>query len=131
MLLVMDLGNTNSVLGVYDGQRLVAHWRLTTVRDRTVDEYGILARNLLSFASIDVKSIDGMIIASVVPPLDSVLEAMAITYFKVKPLFVDSTHVSLCPDRLGPSLLLQKTTPGGGLGVSRLFFTNHPEVKVA
>ena len=89
MLLVMDLGNTNTVLGVYDGERLVAHWRLSTVRDRTVDEYGILARNLLAFASIDVTAIDGMIIASVVPPLDSVLEAMAITYFKIKPLFVE------------------------------------------
>ena len=90
MILVMDLGNTNTVLGVYDEERLVAHWRLTTVRDRTVDEYGILARNLLAFASIDVSAIDGIIIASVVPPLNSVLEAMAIIYFKVKPLFVEA-----------------------------------------
>ena len=89
MLLVMDVGNTNTVLGVYDGTRLLAHWRLTTARDRTVDEYGILARNVLSLASIEAGAIDGMIIASVVPPLNSVLEAMARTYFRLKPLFVE------------------------------------------
>lgn len=89
MLLVMDVGNTNTVLGVFDGPRLVAHWRLTTARDRTVDEYGILARNLLSIASIDVAAIDGLIIASVVPPLHSVLEAMARNYFRLSPLFVE------------------------------------------
>ena len=89
MLLVMDVGNTNTVLGVYEGERLVAHWRLTTVRDRTVDEYGILARNLLSLASIDATAIDGIIIASVVPPLNGVLEAMARIYFHLKPLFVE------------------------------------------
>jgi type III pantothenate kinase len=89
MLLVMDVGNTNTVLGVYAGERLVAHWRLTTVRDRTVDEYGILARNLLSLASIDATAIDALIIASVVPPLNGVLEAMARTYFHLKPLFVE------------------------------------------
>jgi type III pantothenate kinase len=85
----MDVGNTNTVLGVYEGARLVAHWRLTTARDRTVDEYGILARNVLSLAAIDVRSIDGLIIASVVPPLNSVLEAMARDYFRLKPLFVE------------------------------------------
>lgn len=89
MLLVMDVGNTNTVLGVYERERLVAHWRLTTVRDRTVDEYGILARNLLSLASLDVAAIDGLMIASVVPPLNGVLEAMARDYFGVKPLFVE------------------------------------------
>jgi type III pantothenate kinase len=89
MLLVMDVGNTNTVLGVYDDTRLVAHWRLTTIRDRTVDEYGILARNLLSLAGMEVKAIDGMIIASVVPPLNIVLETMARTYFGITPLFVE------------------------------------------
>ncbi len=89
MLLVMDLGNTNTVLGVFDDTRLVANWRLTTVRDRTVDEYGILARNLLALASIEVSSIDGFIIASVVPPLNSVLESMAVDYFGLQPLFVE------------------------------------------
>jgi type III pantothenate kinase len=89
MLLVMDVGNTSTVLGIYRDRHLVANWRLTTARDRSVDEYGILARNLLSFASIDVSAVDGMIIASVVPPLNSVLAAMANTYFDLKPLFVE------------------------------------------
>jgi len=89
MLLVMDVGNTNTVLGVYDAARLVAHWRLTTVRDRTVDEYGILARNLLTLAGIEVASIDGMIISSVVPPLNGILEGMAATYFHLRPIFVE------------------------------------------
>jgi type III pantothenate kinase len=89
MLLVMDVGNTNTVLGVYEKTRLLAHWRLTTVRDRTVDEYGILARNLLSLAGIDASAIDALIVASVVPPLNSVLESMARVYFKIKPLFVE------------------------------------------
>ena len=89
MLLVMDVGNTNTVLGVYAKTNLLAHWRLTTVRDRTVDEYGILARNLLSLAEIDASAIDALIVASVVPPLNSVLESMARGYFKVKPLFVE------------------------------------------
>ena len=89
MLLVMDVGNTNSVLGVYDAARLVAHWRLTTVRDRTVDEYGILCRNLLSLAGIDAAAIDGLIVASVVPPLNGVLEAMARDYFRIRALFVE------------------------------------------
>jgi type III pantothenate kinase len=89
MLLVMDVGNTNTVLGVYEGTRLLAHWRLTTQRDRTVDEYGILARNLLALAAIDAAAIDGLIIASVVPPLNSVLEAMARDYFRIRPIFVE------------------------------------------
>jgi type III pantothenate kinase len=89
MLLVMDVGNTNTVLGVYETTRLVAHWRLTTVRDRTVDEYGILARTLLSLAGIEVSAIHDIIIASVVPPLNSVLEAMARSYFNLRPLFVE------------------------------------------
>jgi len=89
MLLVMDVGNTNTVLGVYEATRLVAHWRLTTVRDRTVDEYGILARNLLSLAGIEASAIDALIVASVVPPLNSVLEAMARGYFGLRPLFVE------------------------------------------
>src|SRR5262245_1248534 len=89
MLLVMDVGNTNTVLGVYETTRLLAHWRLTTVRNRTVDEYGILARNLLSLAGIEVGAIDSLIVASVVPPLNSVLEAMARDYFKRVPLFVE------------------------------------------
>ena len=55
MLLVIDAGNTNTSLGVFDGAELVAHWRLTTARSRTVDEYGVHARNLFQLADLDVR----------------------------------------------------------------------------
>jgi type III pantothenate kinase len=90
MLLAIDLGNTNTVLGVYDGDSLVMHWRLSTQKERTVDEYGILLRNLFAFEKIDAKKIRRVIVASVVPPLDAVLHEMVSAYFSVKPVFV--TH---------------------------------------
>lgn len=89
MILVVDVGNTNTVLGVYDGQVLVNHWRLATRRGATVDEYGILSRNLFSLAKIDPTQITGIIIASVVPPLDPILRQMAEQYFHLKPMFVE------------------------------------------
>src|SRR5205814_4800557 len=88
MLLAIDLGNTNTVFDVYDGERLVMHWRLSTQKDRTVDEFGILLRNLFALEKIDVQKIRKIIVASVVPPLDPVLNEMAVSYFSVKPIFV-------------------------------------------
>ncbi|HEY2382123.1 MAG TPA: type III pantothenate kinase [Terriglobia bacterium] len=91
MLLAIDLGNTNTVFGVYDtSDKLVMHWRLSTQKERTVDEYGILLRNLFALEKIDAAKIRRVIIASVVPPLDPVLNEMASVYFSVKPVFV--TH---------------------------------------
>ena len=89
MLLVIDAGNTNTSLGVFDGAELVAHWRLTTARSRTVDEYGVHARNLFQLADLDVTAIDAIAIASVVPPLNYTLKTMAETYFHLTPFFVD------------------------------------------
>ncbi len=97
MLLVIDVGNTNTVLGLFDGHRLVAHWRLTTLHEQTVDEYGILARNLFAVDRIEPTSIHGIIISSVVPPLDSTLEQMALRYFSVTPLFVQPGAVTGMP----------------------------------
>jgi type III pantothenate kinase len=91
MLLVIDIGNSNTSLGVFDGETLAAHWRLTTARSRTVDEWGVLARNLFALASLDFKSIKAIAIASVVPPLDFTLKRMAETYFQLTPLFIDHT----------------------------------------
>src|ERR1044072_6710924 len=91
MLLVIDAGNTNTSLGVFDGDQLVAHWRLTTDRSRTVDEYGIHARNLFALAGLDFKAINAIAIASVVPPLNYNLKTMAKSYFKIAPLFIDHT----------------------------------------
>ncbi|HVS20206.1 MAG TPA: type III pantothenate kinase [Pyrinomonadaceae bacterium] len=89
MLLVIDIGNTNTSLGVCDGETLAAHWRLTTARARTVDEWGVHARNLFALSGLDVKAIDAIAIASVVPPLNFTLKRMAEVYFQITPLFVD------------------------------------------
>ncbi|MDQ3755535.1 MAG: type III pantothenate kinase [Acidobacteriota bacterium] len=90
MLLVIDVGNTNTSLGVYDGEQLVKHWRLTTARERTIDEYGVHARNLFALAGIDFTEIDGVAIASVVPPLNFTLKRMSEIYFGQTPLFIDA-----------------------------------------
>ena len=89
MLLALDVGNTNTVLGVFRDKDLVANWRLTTARDQTVDEYGILTRDLFTIASLDPHEIRGVIISSVVPPLNSTLAGMAERYFHTKALFVE------------------------------------------
>lgn len=89
MLLTVDVGNTNTVLGVYRGEELVYHWRLTTARDQTIDEYGILIRNLFTIAGLDPSGVNGVIISSVVPPLNWTLAEMSRIYFKQKPLFVE------------------------------------------
>ena len=68
MLLTVDVGNTNTVLGVFRDKELLAHWRLTTARGQTVDEYGILTRNLFSLAGLAPNQIGGIIVSSVVPP---------------------------------------------------------------
>ena len=91
MLLVIDAGNTNTSLGVFEGAELVAHWRLTTNPARTVDEYGVHARNLFELAQLDFKAIDAIAICSVVPPLNYTLRRMAEVYFNLTPLFVDHT----------------------------------------
>jgi type III pantothenate kinase len=88
MLLALDVGNTNITLGVYRENDLVAHWRLKTDPAQTADGWGVLARNLFALAGLDTNEVHGIIIASVVPPLDSTLEQMAMRYFHAKPLFV-------------------------------------------
>jgi type III pantothenate kinase len=93
MLLVLDVGNTNTVLGVFAGDgrssELAAHWRVATIQTQTVDEYGVLFRNLFAMADIKVAAIKGIIISSVVPPMDSVLREVCERYFHTKPLFVE------------------------------------------
>jgi len=91
MLLVIDVGNTNTSLGVYDGERLVTHWRLTTARARTVDEYGVLSRNLFALAGLDFTEINAVAAASVVPQLNFTVKRMSETYFNLSPLFIDHT----------------------------------------
>src|SRR6516165_10701194 len=89
MLLTMDVGNTNTVLGVFRGEELIANWRLTTARLQTVDEYGVLARNLFSIAGLNQEMITGVIISSVVPPVNWTLGEMARIYLGRTALFVE------------------------------------------
>jgi type III pantothenate kinase len=88
MLLAIDVGNTNTVLGVYDGKALRSHWRLETSVGRTYDEYGMLLLQMLAHEGIEAKAVNAVVVSSVVPPLQFNLEQMAERYFKVKPMFV-------------------------------------------
>jgi type III pantothenate kinase len=90
MLLAIDAGNTNLTLGVFHAGEVRAHWRLRTVHEKTADEWGIVLRQLFSLSDLAVEDIKGIIVASVVPPLDQPLQTMARRYFQQEPLFV--TH---------------------------------------
>src|SRR5579871_2137084 len=105
MLLVLDVGNTNTVLGVYKTvppgsagkgsaskgvtPRLLAHWRVATVMTHTVDEYGVLFRNLFAIGKVEAAEVRGIIVSSVVPPMDSTLREVCERYFHLKPLFIE------------------------------------------
>src|SRR5260370_21602239 len=96
MLLVLDVGNSNTVLGVYERSArggkhdtLRAHWRVTTVGTQTGEEYGVLFRNLFAMEKIEVAAVHGIIISSVVPPLDSTVRQVCEKYFNSTPLFVE------------------------------------------
>jgi len=89
MLLAIDIGNTNIVLGVFDGKKIVASWRLTTLRDRTGDELGLLVEGLFANARLDRTQIKGVVLASVVPPLTVPAKEMVQRYFGLATLTVD------------------------------------------
>jgi len=97
MLLVVDVGNTNTVLGLFEAnpggqskpRKLIAHWRVSTNKSQTVDEYGVLFRNLFAMNGIEVGAVQGIVISSVVPPLDSTLREVCERYFQLKPLFIE------------------------------------------
>src|SRR5258708_7667525 len=89
MLVTIDVGNTNTVLGVFRGEELIANWRLTTARAQTADEYGVLTRNLLSYAGLNQEDITGVMISSVVPPVNWTLAEMSRIYLGKKALFVE------------------------------------------
>jgi type III pantothenate kinase len=91
VLLTLDAGNSNVTIGAYDGEKLVEHWRLRTVREQTADEWGILMHNAFALASLDTACIDGIIVGSVVPPLNTSLALMARRYFRTEAMFVDHT----------------------------------------
>lgn len=88
MLLAIDVGNTNTVFGVFDGAVLRDHWRIETSGRKTGDEYGILVHELFAFSGVDPKAIDAIAVSSVVPPLHFVIESMCRRFFSVRPLLV-------------------------------------------
>lgn len=88
MLLVLDIGNSNIVLGAFEGETLKHHWRVSTDRQKTGDEYGMLFNNLFSYAKIEMSAIKAVAISSVVPPLVVPLTRMCQRYFNVDPLVV-------------------------------------------
>jgi len=88
LLLAIDVGNTNIMLGVYSEDKLELWWRISTNPDQTEDEYGVIIRNLFQQSGVDAACITDMIIASVVPPLRAPMEKMAKRYFNTSPLIV-------------------------------------------
>ncbi|MGM0847005.1 MAG: type III pantothenate kinase [Bacillota bacterium] len=88
MIFVLDVGNTNIVLGVYEGEDLKYHWRMGTNRHRTEDEYGMIVKNLFQHVKLSLDSVEGIIISSVVPPIMFSLERMCEKYFNITPLVV-------------------------------------------
>jgi len=117
MLLALDVGNTNTKLGLYrlDGQepQLAAHWRLTTQRAQTVDEYGALFLNLFQLKGIEPSRVKHIIISSVVPPIESTLRYTCKTYFHLEPMFVEPGII------VGMPLLVDHPTE---LGADRLAY---------
>lgn len=91
MLLAIDIGNTNTVLGLYqpDSPELTADWRITTHKNQTSDEYGVLFLNLFAQRQIDVSKITAIVVSSVVPPLDSTIRLLCERYFHLRPIFVE------------------------------------------
>ena len=111
LLLTIDAGNTNTVLGIHEGAELRRHWRLSTRREQTADEYGILVRNLFAASDIDPSRISGVALASVVPPLTPVLVALARQYLGEEPLVVEPGV------RTGMPILYE---PPGDVGADRI-----------
>ncbi len=90
MLLAIDIGNTNVVLGVFDKERLVENWRVGTNAQITPDEYAMIFKDLFGFVGLEFKQITGVILSTVVPPLLPVMVEMSRKYFRIEPMVV--TH---------------------------------------
>lgn len=88
MILVFDVGNTNIVLGVYENRELTQHWRVSTDKSRTADEYAVVIKNLFDFGGLNFSDIEAVVISSVVPPVMPTLESLTRKYFGVEPLVI-------------------------------------------
>ncbi|MFH2219108.1 MAG: type III pantothenate kinase [Pseudomonadota bacterium] len=101
MLLVIDVGNTNTVMGIFDGKRLVQNWRTRTEQNTTEDEFNILVTSLFAIGGINSKDIDKTIISCVVPPMVTILDVFCRKYMGHKPRWVDATTATEMPIRYG------------------------------
>jgi type III pantothenate kinase len=97
MLLVIEVGNTNTKIGVFSGSRLLVSWRLTTRREQTADEYGVFIQTLLSTRGIERQRLTGVAISNVVPPVQQALEAMSEGYFGISPFTVEPGRSDAVP----------------------------------
>jgi type III pantothenate kinase len=88
MLLAIDIGNTNIVLGLYEGKKLITHWRLLTHAERTADEYGVIISHLVAADGFRSDQIRSIVVSCVVPPMLSVTQELGVKFFKLEPLFV-------------------------------------------
>ena len=88
MLLAIDIGNTNTVLGLYRGAELVTDWRIRTEQDMTADEYGIMMHNLFAAKNVQFKDVTHMVTSCVVPPMLNTVVEFANKYFEIEPLLV-------------------------------------------
>ncbi|MFQ5928369.1 MAG: type III pantothenate kinase [Acidobacteriota bacterium] len=102
MLLVIDIGNTNLVFGVFDDDQLRHSWRVVTRRDQTFDEYAVLCRNLFELQGLSHREVKGIAICSVVPPLNEAFELLAKKCFGLNPLFIESAKQDLMPVHYNP-----------------------------
>lgn len=88
MLLVVDVGNTNTVFGVYEHKKLLSHWRIRTIHGQTADEFGMLVWNLFQWAGLSMKDVRAVVVSCVVPPLLRAIHELCQRYFGVSPLVV-------------------------------------------
>ena len=110
MLLAIDVGNTNIVLGVFDGETLVQSWRLQSLRERTADELGLLVDGLFAHSRVERAQVRGIMLGSVVPPLTRPMEEMSERYFKQPALVIDATNAGMPV----------QYTPAGDVGADRI-----------
>jgi len=97
MLLVIEVGNTNTKIGVFSGSRLLVSWRLTTRREQTADEYGVFIQTLLATRGIEQQRLTGVAISNVVPTVQQTLEAMSDAYFGIQPFSVEPGRSDAVP----------------------------------
>ena len=111
LLLTIDAGNTNTVLGVFEGTELRVHWRLTTRREQTADEYGILVRSLFASSKIEPADLGGVVLASVVPPLTPVLIGLCRQFLGREPVVIEPGVRTGMPVLYDPPRLAENDVP--------------------